>query len=46
LYGAYVITVQGIKLEYYLVALVSSIFTAISTKVATVTDFLFGGSVK
>jgi hypothetical protein len=46
LYGAYVITVQGIKLENYLVALVTSIFTAMSTKVATVTDFLFGGSVK
>ncbi len=45
LYGAYVITVQGIKLENYLVALVTSIFTAMSTKVATVTDFLFGGSV-
>jgi len=46
LYGAYVVTVQGIKLENYLVALVTSIFTAMSTKVATVTDFLFGGSVK
>ncbi len=45
LYGAYVIGVQHIKLENYLVALVTSIFTAMSSKVGTVTDFLFGGSV-
>ena len=46
LYGAYIVSVQGIKLENYLVALVTSIFTAMSSKVGTVTDFLFGGSIK
>lgn len=46
LYGAYIITIQGIKLENYLVGMVSGIFSAMSMKVATVTDFLFGGSVK
>ena len=45
LYGAYIIGIQNIKLENYLVALVTSIFTAMSSKVGTVTDFLFGGSV-
>ena len=46
LYGAYVIAVQHITLDNYLVALVTSIFMAMSNKVGTVTDFLFGGSIK
>lgn len=33
-------------LENWAVALISSIFTAMSTKVATICDFLFGGSSK
>ncbi len=34
------------NMEHWGVALISSIFTAMSTKVATICDFLFGGSTK
>jgi len=44
-YGAYLVAVEGIKLDNYMVALVTSTFTAMSTKVNTIVDFLFGGSV-
>jgi hypothetical protein len=37
--------VNGLKFENYVVALVTAIFTAMSNKVATIVDFLFGGSV-
>lgn len=34
----------AVELPNWAAALISSIFTAMSTKVATITDFLFGGS--
>ncbi len=46
LYGAYMIAIEGIKLDNYLVALITTMFTAMSMKVNTIVDFLFGGSFK
>ena len=45
LYGLYKVGVQKVEFENYIVGLVSAVFTAMSNKVATIVDFLFGGSV-
>jgi len=45
-YGAYKIAIEGVKLDNYLVSLITAVFTAMSGKVNTITDFLFGGSFK
>ena len=45
LYGLFMAGVNGLTFENYVVSLVTAIFTAMSNKVATIVDFLFGGSV-
>jgi len=45
LYGLYKVGVEKVRFENYIVGLVSAVFTAMSNKVATIVDFLFGGSV-
>lgn len=46
LYGFYQISVNNIHVDEYIIGFVSTLFGAMSTKVSTITDFLFGGSVK
>ena len=46
LYGVYIVAMNDIQLKNYLVSIVTMIFTAMSAKVGTITDFLFGGSIK
>lgn len=45
LYGVYLISVSNIEIPGYAISFVSTIWGAMSTKVSTITDFLFGGSV-
>lgn len=45
LWGLYNVGVYGVTFENYIVGLVTAVFTAMSNKVATIVDFLFGGSV-
>ena len=46
LFGVYQSAISKIEYRNEEVAIVTMVFTAMSTKVGTVTDFLFGGSVK
>jgi hypothetical protein len=46
LYGFYQISNNKIHVDEYIIGFVSTLFGAMSTKVSTITDFLFGGSVK
>lgn len=46
LYGVFMAAIYKIQFDNYLVGIVTAIFTAMSTKVNTIVDFLFGGSVK
>jgi hypothetical protein len=46
LYGVWMFAVHKVKLDNYLVSMVTAIFTAMSSKVNTIVDFFFGGSVK
>lgn len=46
LYGFYQISANKISVDEYIIGFVSTLFGAMSTKVSTITDFLFGGSVK
>ena len=46
LYGFYQISNNSIHVDEYIIGFVSTLFGAMSTKVSTITDFLFGGSVK
>ena len=46
LWGLYNVGVHGVTFENYIVGLVTAVFTAMSNKVSTIVDFLFGGSVK
>ena len=46
LFGVYKSAISKIEYRNEEVAIVTMVFTAMSTKVGTVTDFLFGGSVK
>ena len=45
LWGVYQSAKNGVKFENEEVAIVTMVFTAMSQKISTVTDFLFGGSV-
>ena len=44
LYGLWLVSVDNIKLNNYVVSLVTGIFTAMSSKLNTIVDFFFGGS--
>ena len=46
LYGAYQVTVNNVVFSQFVITLISSIFGAMTTKVGTITDFLFGGSME
>ena len=46
LYGSHQIAVNQVHMPEYIIATVSTLFGAMSTKVSTITDFLFGGAVK
>lgn len=46
LYGIYVSRTGGLTYEDYEIGFISTLFGAMSTKVSTITDFLFGGSIK
>ena len=46
LYGVYELSYNNMNLDNYLVSVVTAIFTAMSTKLNTIIDFFFGGSIK
>ena len=44
LYGAYKMTVEDVTFNNETVAIITMLFTAMSNKINTIVDFLFGGS--
>lgn len=44
LFGSYASVVENVKFENYHVAFLTGLFTQMSTKLNTIVDFLFGGS--
>jgi hypothetical protein len=42
--GLYLISIQGLKLDNYVVSFVSTLHGGMSMKVGTIVDFLFGSS--
>jgi hypothetical protein len=44
MYGLYELGVRGVKLENYVVAIITSIYTGVSMKLNTIVEFLFGSS--
>ena len=46
LFGIYKISSVDVEIPEYAIGFVSTLFGAMSTKVSTITDFLFGGSMK